>query len=179
MRRSRIRENRGKTIRNSRAKPPITQIKRGHRPLRDCRQFIKVKLVIVFRFSKMRALKDVRIKFMDKEVSCTALFDTDSSITAIQRSFFERNFGTKWLRLYWINGELIVVDKHAQLSIVIDGFDLPETVFIIDDFVKEIMINDKRIKPPKLIVGSGTMDKYGITLDPKEDLKFTRAILML
>ena len=127
----------------------------------------------------------MKIKFMDKEVVCTALFDTGSGITAIQRSFFEENFGVKWLlldkplRLYWINGESIVVDKYVQVSIIIDRFELPEVVFVVDDFVKEVVVESRRIKLPELIVGSGTMDKYGIVLDPREGIKFTGAVLML
>ena len=142
-------------------------------------------LITIYGFPQMRALKDVKIKFMDKEVDCTALFDTGPGITAIQRSFFEENFGTRWLRLdrplrlYWINGESIVVDKYVQANIVINGFELPEVVFIVDDFVKEVMLEGRRIKLPELIIGSGTIDKYGIILDPKEGVKFTGAVLML
>ncbi len=100
---------------------------------------------------------------MGKDVACTALFDTGSGVTVIQRRFFEENLGTKWVRLekplklYWINGESIKVDKHAQLSIIIDDFEFPETVFIVDDFVKEVEVEDGRVRLPKLIIGSGTM----------------------
>ena len=57
----------------------------------------------------MRVLKNVGIRFLDKEISCTALFDTGSGVTAVQRSFFEESFDAKWstldkpLRLYWTN----------------------------------------------------------------------------
>ena len=121
----------------------------------------------------MRALKNVGIRFLDKEISCTALFDTGSGVTAVQRSFFEENFGAKWstldkpLRLYWINGESIQADKYAQITIIIDGFDLPETVLVIDEFIKEVEVEGGKMHLPELIVGSGTMDKYGIMLDPK------------
>ena len=134
----------------------------------------------------MRVSKDVKIKFMDKEVGCTALFDTGTSVTVIQRGFFEENFGAGWLtlsrplKLYWINGEAITVDKYVQVSIIVDGFEIPETVFIIDSFVGEITTTEgKRFKLPELIIGSGTMDKYGIVLDPKEGVKLTGAVLML
>ena len=133
----------------------------------------------------MRALKNVGIRFLDKEVSCTALFDTGSGVTAVQRSFFEESFDAKWstldkpLKLYWINGESIQADKYAQITIIIDGFNLPETVLVIEDFVKEVEVEGKKIRLPELIVGSGTMDKYGITLDPKEGVKLTRATLLL
>ena len=33
-----------------------------------------------------RALKNVRIKFMGKKVNCTALFDTGSGYTVVQRA---------------------------------------------------------------------------------------------
>ena len=72
-----------------------------------------------------------------------------------------------------------MVDKYVQVVLVIDGFELPETVFIVDDFVKEVRVQGKTIKLPDLVVGSGTMDKYGITLDPKEGVKLTGATLLL
>jgi hypothetical protein len=133
----------------------------------------------------VRALKNVVVRFLDKEVSCMALFDTGSGVTAVQRSFFEESFGAKWsmldkpLRLYWINGDFIQADKYVQITIIIDGFDLPETVLVIDNFIKEIEVEGGRIRLPELIVGSGTMDKYGITLDPKEGVKLTGASLLL
>jgi hypothetical protein len=133
----------------------------------------------------MRALKNVIIRFLGKEISCMALFDTGSGVTAVQRSFFEESFGAKWstldkpLRLYWINGESIQADKYAQITIIIDDFNLPETVLVIDNFIKEVEVEGRKIRLPELIVGSGTMDKYGITLDPKEGVKLTGASLLL
>jgi len=133
----------------------------------------------------MRALKTVKIMYMDKEVDCLALFDTGSGITAIQRTFFEEHFGASWSKLekprrvYWINGEYIEVDKYAHITIVIDGLDLPETVFIIDSYVREIEVEGRRIRLPELIIGSGTMDKYGIAPDPKEGVKLTKAVLLI
>jgi hypothetical protein len=133
----------------------------------------------------MRALKRVGIRFLDREVNCTALFDSGSGITAVQRKFFEESFGAKWLKivkpvkLYWINGEFIQVDKYAQITIIVNGFVLPETAFIIDEFIEEIEVESGKIRLPELIIGSGTMDKYGITLDPKEGVKLTGATLLL
>lgn len=89
--------------------------------------------------SYLRALKSVKIKFRGKVAECAALFDTGSGITAIRRSFFEKHFGTEWsrldrpLKLYWINGESIIVDKYANIHIVIDDFELPEVVFIVNE----------------------------------------------
>ncbi len=133
----------------------------------------------------MRVVKAVKVKFAGKEVECIALFDSDTGITAIQRSFFEKNFGKSWcilekpLTLFWINGGRISVDKYVQLTIVIDDYPLPETVFVIDDFVEEIEVNGRRIKLPELIIGSGTMDKYGIVLDPKEGVRLSGAVLLI
>lgn len=133
----------------------------------------------------MRVLKTVKVEFMGKRVDCTALFDTGSGVTVIQRFFFEKSFGAKWLRLskpiklYWINGESIEVEKYVQAIIMINDFEIPETILILDDFVKEIEVEGKRIRLPELIIGSGTMDKYGIMLDPKEGVKLTGAALLL
>jgi len=120
---------------------------------------------------------------MGMEAECTALFNTDSWVTVIQRSFFERNFGSSWytlerpLRLYWVNGEHVEADKYARVTIVVDGFNLPETVFILEDFIEEI--EGGRVRLPELIVGSSTMDKYGIVLDPREGVRLTGAALLL
>jgi hypothetical protein len=108
-----------------------------------------------------RALKDVRVGLLNREVGCTALFDAGSGVTAVQRSFFEGSFGARWLaldkplRLYWINGDFIQADKYAQITIVVDGFKLPETALVVGYFVKGV----RRVRLPELIVGSGTMDK--------------------
>jgi len=69
------------------------------------------------------------------------------------------------------------VDKYAQVTIVIDDFELPETIFIVDNFVEKV--EGRKISLPELIIGSGTMDKYGIVLDPKEGVKLTGAALLL
>jgi len=122
----------------------------------------------------VRALRTVKVKYMGKEVECQALFDTGSGITAIQRAFFEEHFGAGWMKLEkprrvrWINGECIEIDRYAYITIIIDELDLPEAVFIIDDYVREVEVEGRRVRLPELIVGSGTMDKYGIELDPKE-----------
>jgi len=135
----------------------------------------------------MRALRTVRIGFMDKEVDCSALFEAGSGYTVLQRKFFEENFGSRWsklprtIKLYLTNGDFVESDKYAQITLIIDDFELlpPETLLIIDEFVREIEVEGKRISLPKLIVGSGTMDKYGITLDPKEGVKVSGAALLL
>jgi len=85
----------------------------------------------------------------------------------------------KPLKLYWINGESIQADRCAQITIIIDGFNLPETVLIIDEFIKEVEVEGVKIRLPQIIVGSGTMDKYGITPDPREGVKLTGATLLL
>jgi len=129
----------------------------------------------------MCALKNVRIKYMGREVECLAQFDTGSGATIVQRAFFEENFGASWLKLdkplrfYWVNGRYIEADKYAQVVIVIDDLSLPETVIIVDDYVGEVEVEGRRIQLPKLIIGSGTMDKYGISLDPREGVKLTGA----
>ena len=135
----------------------------------------------------MRALKTVRIKFMGKEISCTALFDTGSGHTVIQRAFFERNFNANWsklpraIKLYLVNGEFVEADKYAQVTIIVDDVELlpPEIILIVDKFVEEVEVEGGRVKLPELIIGSGTMDKYGITLDPKEGVKLAGATLLL
>ena len=52
-------------------------------------------------------------------------------------------------------------------------------MFTINVFVKEITLKDRGNKLPELIISLEAMDKYGIVLNPKEDIKLTGAILML
>jgi len=40
------------------------------------------------------AIRNVRIRFMDREVECLALFDSGSRVTIVRRDFFENSFGT-------------------------------------------------------------------------------------
>ena len=41
------------------------------------------------------------------------------------------------------------MDKYFQVVLVIDGFELPETVFIVDKFVKEVKVQGRTIKLPE------------------------------
>jgi hypothetical protein len=62
---------------------------------------------------------------------------------------------------------------------VIDSFNLPETAFILEDFIEEIEVEGRKVKLPELIIGSSTMDKYGIVLDPREGVRLTGSTLLL
>lgn len=133
----------------------------------------------------MRVLKTVKIRFMHVEATCTALFNTGSSYTILQRAFFEKAFGASWkilpkpVKLYLVNGELVEADKYAEVTITIDDVELlpPETILILDVFIEEV--DEKKIRMPEAIIGSGTMDKYGILLDPREGVIVRGAGLLL
>jgi hypothetical protein len=133
----------------------------------------------------LRARETIRLKLAGKEVERTALFDTGSSYTVVQRAFFERSFGTSWerlskpVKLYLINGEYVEADKYAQVTMVVDDVELlpPETVLVLDEYAEEV--EGARVKLPEVIVGAGTMDKYGILLDPREDVKVVSAGFLL
>jgi predicted aspartyl protease len=135
----------------------------------------------------LRVVKEVGIRFMGREATAIALFDTGSNYTIIRRSFFEKAFGAAWtqlpkpIRLYLVNGKFVTADKYAVITIVIDDVELspPETVLILDEFVEEIVIEGRRIRLPDAIIGAGTMDKYGIVLDPKEGVKVLGTGLLL
>ncbi len=135
----------------------------------------------------MRVLKDVKVRFGGREVTCTALFDTGSGFTVISRSFFERSFGDLWsplprpVKLHLVDGRFVKADKYAEVTIVIDDIELlpPETVLVLDEFAEEIVVEGRRVKMPDTIVGSGTMDKYRIVLDPRDGVKVLGASLLL
>jgi len=135
----------------------------------------------------LRVRKAINLRLADREVGCTALFDTGSSYTIIQRAFFEKGFGASWerlrkpVKLYLVNGKFVEADKYAQVTLIIDGVELlpPETVLVLDEFVEEGEAEGRRMRMPEVIVGAGTMDKYGILLDPREGVKVLGAGLLL
>ncbi len=134
----------------------------------------------------MRVVKEVRVRFMDKEASAIALFDTGSSYTVIRRGFFEKVFKATWtlmsrlVKLYLTNGRFVAADKYAVVTIVVNNVELspPETVLILDEFVEKIELEGKRIRVPDIIISAGTMNKYNIVLDPKESVKVIGAGLL-
>jgi hypothetical protein len=75
----------------------------------------------------------------------------------------------------------VKADKYVEVTIVIDDIELlpPETVLVLDEFAEEVVVEGKRVKMPDMIIGSGTMDKYGIVLDPREGVKVLGASLLL
>ncbi|MFZ8788435.1 MAG: retropepsin-like aspartic protease [Acidilobaceae archaeon] len=127
----------------------------------------------------LRVLKDVKVRFEDREITCTALFDTGSGFTVVSRGFLEKNFGARWsplprpVKLYLVDGRFVIVDKYVEVIIVVDDIELlpPETALVLDEFAEEVVVEGRRVKMPDMIVGSGTMDKYGIVLDPREGVK--------
>jgi len=52
-------------------------------------------------------------------------------------------------------------------------------MFIVDSFGKEIEVGGREISLPELVIGSGSMDKYGIVLDSREGVKVVGASLLL
>ncbi len=135
----------------------------------------------------MCVLKDVKVRFGDREITCTALFDTGSGFTVVSRGFFERNFGALWsplprpVKLCLVDGRFVKADKYAEVTIVIDNIELlpPETALVLEGFTEEVVVEGRRVKMPDIIVGSGTMDKYGIVLDPREGVKVLGASPLL
>jgi hypothetical protein len=132
-------------------------------------------------------LKDVKVRFGGREVTCTALFDTGSGFTVISRSFFERSFGDLWsplprlVKLHLADDRFVKADKYVEVTIVIDDIELlpPETALVLEGFAEEVVVGGRRVKMPDMIIGSGTMDKYGIVLDPREGVKVLGASLLL
>ncbi|MCC6016450.1 MAG: hypothetical protein LM583_02720 [Desulfurococcaceae archaeon] len=135
----------------------------------------------------MRVVKEVEIRFMYREATALVLFDTGTSYTVVRRGFFEKAFGATWIRLsrlvklFLVDGRFVSADKYAVVTIVIDGVELslPETVLVLDEFAEEIEVEGREIRMPDIIIGAGTMSKYGIVLDPKEGVKVLEAGLLL
>ena len=67
------------------------------------------------------------------------------------------------------------------MTIVLDDYELlpPETVLVLNELVDEIVVEGRKIKLPDVIIDAGTMYEYGITLDPREEVKIPKAGLLL
>ena len=65
------------------------------------------------------------------------------------------------------------------MTIIVGGVELlpPETVLVLDEYAEEV--EGVRVKLPEVMVGAGTMDKYGILLDPREGVKVVGAGFLL
>jgi hypothetical protein len=88
---------------------------------------------------------------------------------------------SKLVKLHLVNGKFVESDKYARVTLIIDGVELlpPETVLVLDEFVEEVEVDGRRIKTPEVIVGAGTMGKYGVLLDPREGVKVLGAGFLL
>ncbi len=133
----------------------------------------------------MRVQKKVILDFKGKRAEAQALFDAGAGFTIMSAKKFERFFNSReWHELdepyygYLINREKVKLDRYVILKIIINTHILVEMIFLTDDFVEEIKVGDKIIKMPDIIIGSGTMDKYGIELSAEKGLVF-RGILIL
>ena len=77
---------------------------------------------------------------------------------------------------------MVEADKYAEVTITIDDVELlsPETILILDEFIEEeVEVDGKKIRMPEAIIGSGTMDKYGVLLDPRGGVIVRGAGLLL
>lgn len=135
----------------------------------------------------VRVFHEVKVKFENITTNCLALFDTGAAISVIKKSFVEKNFGQVWKKLrksrflYWINGSKIEVDKYIELTLIINNVELepPETILVVDNFIDEIEVNGRKIKLPDLIIGSSTIDKYGIVIHPEKGIEIMSAVLII
>jgi len=133
----------------------------------------------------MRVRRELFLEYKGKRVKAIALFDTGSSFTIMSTNKFRTFFGYEdWVVLdkpyygHLINGQRIKIDKYVIMKIIIDDNDLVEMVFLSDEYVEKIFCDEKEIVFPDIIIGSGTMDKYGIELSPERGVE-VKGILLL
>jgi hypothetical protein len=124
--------------------------------------------------------KDVKVRFGGREVTCTALFDTGSGFTVISRDFLREELWSP-LEPSTEDGRFVKADKYVEVTIVVDDIELlpPETALVLEGFAEEVVVEGRKVKMPDMIVGPGTMDKYGIVLDPREGVKILGTGLLL
>jgi len=133
----------------------------------------------------MRVRRSVILKFKGKEAKVDALFDTGSSFTVMStRRFVELFKCEDWFTLarpyyaYLLNGNKIKLDKYVIISIIIDDHEIVDLVHLSDDIVTHIRKNGKLVKLPDIIIGAGTMDKYGIEISAEKGVIFRELLLI-
>lgn len=122
----------------------------------------------------MQVWQNIKIAVEGKGCEVRALFDTGSSFTVMGYSILKEFFGEiptnplpRPMEAALANGEKIVIDSYVDSQIVVDDYVIADRIYLSKDLVKEVIIEGRRISLPSLIIGSPTMETWGIELDLK------------
>ncbi|KPV63620.1 MAG: hypothetical protein AOA66_0752 [Candidatus Bathyarchaeota archaeon BA2] len=123
----------------------------------------------------MQVWKKVTLRLNGKPSDVRALFDSGSSFTVMGYGAVNELFGevqverlVKTREVVLANGQKIVIDGYVDSQIVIDGYMIEERVYLSKDIVRKAVVEGREALLPDIIIGSPTMETWGIELDLKK-----------
>jgi len=119
----------------------------------------------------MQILKEVIVNIEGKTSKMRALFDTGLTFTVMGYSVLEEHFGKvstkslpKLLEDALPNRQKIVIDGYVDAEFIIDGYLRSERIYLSKDIVKKVVLEGREVALPELIIGSPTMEVWGLKL---------------
>lgn len=123
----------------------------------------------------MQVFKDVEVIVEEKTSKIRALFDVGSSFTVMGYATFKGIFGEisakslpKPKEAALANGQKITIDSFVDSQIIVDDYMIADRIYLSRDIVRKATIEEREIQLSDLIIGSPTMETWGIELDLKK-----------
>lgn len=122
----------------------------------------------------MQVWKKVKVRLDDKLCEAMAMFDSRSSFTIMSYDALNELFGEVRIRrlekareAVLVNGQRVTIDAFLDSQIVIDDYMIEERIYLSKDVVGRAVVKGEEVLLPNLIIGSPTMEAWGIELDLK------------
>ncbi len=123
----------------------------------------------------MLVWKVVEVVIEGRASKVKALFDSGSTFTIMGYETLRKLFADvhvralpKLVKATLVNGQQITIDGFVDSQMIIKGYVMPERIYLSRDIPREVEVEGKRITLPDLIIGSPTMETWGIELDIKK-----------
>ena len=120
----------------------------------------------------MQVWKEVVVRLNGKTSEVRALFDSGSSFTIMGYSALSELFGevevkglVKAREVVLANGQKVFIDGYVDSGIVIDGYMIEERIYLSRDIVRKAVVEGREVLLPDVIIGSPTMETWGIELN--------------
>jgi len=120
----------------------------------------------------LQVWKEVVVRLNGKTSEVRALFDSGSSFTIMGYGALSEFFGevevkglVKAREVVLANGQKVFVDGYVDSGIVIDGYMIEERVYLSRDIVRKAVVEGREVLLPDVIIGSPTMETWGIELN--------------
>lgn len=120
----------------------------------------------------MQVWKKVVVRLNGKIFEVRSLFDSGSSFTIMGYSALSSLFGEVEVKelarareVVLANGQKVVIDGYMDSRIIIDGHMIEERIYLSKDIVRKAVVEGREALLPDVIIGSLTMETWGIELD--------------